>query len=73
MEVVQKITPTSIRVVVVSSLNQMYVARLSQEQLETVITQFGLVWKRPRGQSDSLKTVMESEQTEEKENNNGAT
>ena len=67
MEVVQKVYPTLIRVVVISSHNDLYTAQITEAQLEEIMGRYELVFKRPRG-----KTVLrEIDPEEEKENDNG--
>jgi hypothetical protein len=66
MEVTQRITPASIRIVVTSTKNDLYVAQLTVDQLEKAIQDFDLIWKRPRG---NLKPLRD---TEEKESDNAS-
>lgn len=64
MEVTEKVTPTAIRLVVTTSKNVLYVANLTETQLQECIENYGLKWKRPRGRTSNLEQI----NSEEKEN-----
>jgi hypothetical protein len=63
MQVTQKITPALIRVVVTSTHNDLYTARITEAQLIEIISRYELVFKRPRG-----KTNLREIDTEENQN-----
>jgi hypothetical protein len=65
MQVTQKVTPALIRVVVTSTHNDLYTARITEAQLIEIISRYELVFKRPRG-----KTNLREIDTEENENAN---
>jgi hypothetical protein len=64
MKVTQSVTPTSVRIVVVSSHNDLYVAKLSTEQLEKIIDDISLVWRRGKRSTHVVEDT-------EKETENG--
>lgn len=68
MEVTQAVTVAYVRVVVTSTHNDLYTARLTETQLEEISERYGLVFKRPRGKS----VIREIEQIEEKERENAS-
>jgi hypothetical protein len=49
MEVTQRVTPVSMRVVVTTADNSIFVAQLTDRQLEEINERYHLSYKRPRG------------------------
>lgn len=62
MEITQKVTPKSVRMVVVDSKGTVYSADITEEVLELVLEKHpDIVWKRPRGTSHATAVAQETD------------